>query len=178
MIVDYCGGRQTEVVENINAYSDMEQYYRPMVGDDGSLRHDLASAASSNCRSRVSSRPLRTRGLTWATSRSGFTTAGSTRCGRSACCRAILRSEKARAIFLNEGARKAEAALERPDLDRTLQEAELGQVARGARRSHRLAAVRRIPAHPKRRRGRKRRRRCSRRRPSLNELIKNLGLAT
>ena len=36
-IVDYCGGRQTEVVEHINAYSDMEQHYRPVLGDDGAF---------------------------------------------------------------------------------------------------------------------------------------------
>ena len=34
-IVDYCGGRQTDVLESINAFSDMEEYYRPVVGDDG-----------------------------------------------------------------------------------------------------------------------------------------------
>ena len=36
-LVDYCGGRQTEVVESINAYSEMEQYYRPVAGDDGAF---------------------------------------------------------------------------------------------------------------------------------------------
>ena len=42
----------------------------------------------------------------------------------------ILRNEKAREIFLKQGARKAEAVLEKPDLNKTLQEAELGQLAR------------------------------------------------
>jgi len=42
----------------------------------------------------------------------------------------ILRNEKAREIFLKHGARKAEAVLEKPDLSRTLQEAEIGQLAR------------------------------------------------
>jgi len=34
-IVDFCGGRVKEVVESINAYSDMEKYYRPVLADDG-----------------------------------------------------------------------------------------------------------------------------------------------
>lgn len=42
----------------------------------------------------------------------------------------ILRNENAREIFLKHGARKAEAVLEKPDLNRTLQEAEIGQLAR------------------------------------------------
>src|SRR5689334_15805233 len=31
MVVEFCGGREKEVVEAINAYSDMETYYRPIV---------------------------------------------------------------------------------------------------------------------------------------------------
>ena len=42
----------------------------------------------------------------------------------------ILRNEKARKIFLRQGVRKAEAVLEKPDLNRTLQETEIGQLAR------------------------------------------------
>ena len=127
-IVDYCGGRQTEVVESINAYSDMEQFYRPAIGDDGDFdttrfsgfvelqkpgikqaiaaaRFDLKDFAVWIRESKLF--PLRTVRL----------------------LPRILRNEKAREIFLKHGARKAEAALERPDLDRTLQEAEIGQLA-------------------------------------------------
>jgi hypothetical protein len=35
-IVDFCGGRQKEVLESINAYSDMEKFYRPIV-DEGNF---------------------------------------------------------------------------------------------------------------------------------------------
>ena len=34
-IVDFCGGRQTEVSTLIDAYVDMETYYRPIISDDG-----------------------------------------------------------------------------------------------------------------------------------------------
>ncbi len=50
-IVDYCGGRQTEVVEHINAFSDMETYYRPIVQEDGDFRHHAGSAVSSSFKS-------------------------------------------------------------------------------------------------------------------------------
>jgi hypothetical protein len=33
-LVDYCGGRQREVERYIQAYSDMENFYRPLVGDE------------------------------------------------------------------------------------------------------------------------------------------------
>lgn len=33
-IIDFCGGRKKEVVESINAYEDMERYYRPIAGDE------------------------------------------------------------------------------------------------------------------------------------------------
>jgi hypothetical protein len=36
-IVDYCGGRQREVSELIQAYTDMEEYYRPILPDDGAF---------------------------------------------------------------------------------------------------------------------------------------------
>ena len=36
-IVDFCGGRQKDVLESINAFSEMEAYYRPVVPDDGSF---------------------------------------------------------------------------------------------------------------------------------------------
>ena len=32
-IIDICGGKKQEIIEMINAYDDMEQYYRPKIGD-------------------------------------------------------------------------------------------------------------------------------------------------
>ncbi len=32
-IIDICGGKKQEIIEMINAYDDMEQYYRPKAGD-------------------------------------------------------------------------------------------------------------------------------------------------
>ena len=127
-IVDYCGGRQTEVVESINAYSDMEQYYRPVVGDDGDFDTTRFSGFLE----------LQQPGIKQAITAGGFNLIDFARWiheGKLYPLRKvrvlprILRNEKARDIFLKQGARKAEAVLEKPDLNRTLQEAEIGQLA-------------------------------------------------
>ena len=33
-IIDFCGGKQKEIQTSINAFEDMETYYRPLVGDE------------------------------------------------------------------------------------------------------------------------------------------------
>ena len=127
-IVDYCGGRQTEVLESINAYSDMEQYYRPVVGDDGAFDTTRFSGFIE----------LQKSGIKQAIAATGFDLSDFAQwihdgrlypLQKVRVLPRILRNEKARAIFLKQGARKAEAVLEKPDLSRTLQEAELGQIA-------------------------------------------------
>ena len=128
-IIDYCGGRQTEVVDNINAYSDMEQYYRPVLGDDGAFDTTRFSGFVE----------LQKPGIKQAITATGFNLGDFARwihegklfpLQKVRVLPRILRNEKARQIFLKQGARKAEAVLERPDLSRTLQEAEIGQLAR------------------------------------------------
>ena len=128
-IVDYCGGRQTEVVESINAYADMEQYYRPVVGDDGDFDTTRFSGFVE----------LQKPGVKQAISAAGFELSDFASwihdgklypLQKVRVLPRILRNEKAREIFLKQGARKAEAVLEKPDLTRTLQEAEIGQLAR------------------------------------------------
>ena len=128
-IVDYCGGRQTEVVENINAYSDMEEFYRPAVGDDGEFDTTRFSGFIE----------LQKSGIKQAITAAGFDLSNFARwihegklfpLQKVRVLPRILRNEKSREIFLKQGARKAEAVLEKPDLNRTLQEAEIGQLAR------------------------------------------------
>ena len=127
-IIDYCGGRQTEVVEHINAYSDMEQHYRPVLGDDGAFDTTRFSGFVE----------LQKPGIKQAITATGFDLSDFSRwiaegklfpLQKVRVLPRILRNEKAREIFLKQGARKAEAVLEKPDLNRTLQEAEIGQLA-------------------------------------------------
>lgn len=128
-IVDYCGGRQKEVEESINAYSDMEQHYRPVVGEDGAFDTTRFSGFVE----------LQKPGIKQAITAAGFKLSDFARWIHSGklyplqkvrVLPRILRNEKARDIFLKRGARKAEAVLEKPDLNRTLREAEIGQLAR------------------------------------------------
>lgn len=128
-IIDYCGGRQTEVSEHINAYADMEEYYRPIVGDDGAFDTTRFSGFVE----------LQKPGVKQAISGAGFGLSDFAKwihegklfpLQKVRVLPRILKHDKAREIFLKHGARKAEAVLEKPDLSRTLQEAELGQLAR------------------------------------------------
>ncbi len=127
-IVDYCGGRQSEVVESINAYSDMEQHYRPVLGDDGAFDTTRFSGFVE----------LQKPGIKQAISATGFDLSDFAKwihegkvypLQKVRVLPRILRNHRAREIFLKHGARKAEAVLERPDINRTLQDAELGQLA-------------------------------------------------
>ena len=127
-LVDYCGGRQTEVVESINAYSEMEEYYRPVVGDDGAFDTTRFSGFVE----------LQKPGIKQAITATGFDLTDFARwiherklfpLQKVRVLPRILRNEKAREIFLKHGAQKAEAVLEKPDLSRTLKEAEIGQLA-------------------------------------------------
>lgn len=128
-IVDYCGGRQTEVVESINAFADMEEFYRPVVGDDGDFDTTRFSGFIE----------LQKPGVKQAITAANFTLTDFATwihdgklfpLQKVRVLPRILRNEKAREIFLKHGARKAEAVLEKPDLNKTLQEAEVGQLAR------------------------------------------------
>ena len=128
-IVDYCGGRQTQVEESINAYSDMEQYYRPVVGDDGDFDTTRFSGFVE----------LQKPGIKQAITAAGFNLSDFAQwihdnrlypLRKVRVLPRILKNEKAREIFLKQGVRKAEAVLGKPSLNQTLQEAELEQLAR------------------------------------------------
>ncbi|WP_085035727.1 hypothetical protein [Ensifer aridi] len=128
-IVDYCGGRQSEVVESINAYSDMEQYYRPVVGEDGDFDTTRFSGfvelQKSGIKQAITSAGFDCHDFaTWIHEGKLFPLQ------KVRVLPRILRHEKAKEIFLKHGAKRAEAVLEKPDLSKTLQEAEIGQLAR------------------------------------------------
>ena len=107
----------------------MEQYYRPVVGDDGAFDTTRFSGFVE----------LQKPGIKQAITAGGFDVSDFARwihedklfpLQKVRVLPRILRNEKAREIFLKQGARKAEAVLEKPDLNRTLLEAEIGQFAR------------------------------------------------
>jgi len=137
-IVDFCGGRQSEVSTFIDAYVDMETYYRPIIADDGDFDTTRFSGFVE----------LQKPGVKQAVAQAGYGLgyfAAWIRDGKLFPLRTvrvlpqILRNAKAREIFLRNGAREAEAVLDKPEVDKNLQEANLGQVARAL--SEKLATL-------------------------------------
>jgi len=128
-IVDYCGGRQREVEESINAYSDMERHYRPLVEDDGSFDTTRFSGFVELQKPGVK-KAIRVAhfGLDdfseWIHSRKIYPL------NKVRVLTRILPNKEARAIFLRDGIKEAEKVLDRPNLDKTLANAEIEQLAR------------------------------------------------
>ena len=133
-IVDFCGGRQKDVLESINAYSDMEKYYRPVVPDDGSFDTSRFSGFVE----------LQKPGVKEAIAKAGFTITDFARWIHEQklyplytvrSLHRILAHPKAREIFLKRDAKKAMEALDRPDLDKALGEANITQLAEALSRA-------------------------------------------
>lgn len=130
-IVDYCGGREREIEESINAFIDMEKYYRPLVGD-GEFDASRFSGFVE----------LQKHGVKTAIDKAGFTTADFAEwidkrkidpLNTVRLLPSILKHDKARAIFLKQGAKEARKHLDSPDLSKTLKEASYVQLARALR---------------------------------------------
>jgi hypothetical protein len=128
MIVDYCGGRQSEVTEFISAYSDMETFYRPILPDDGAFDATRFSGFVE----------LQKSGIKNAIATAGFDLIDFSRWIQEERLYplnlvrklpAILQNEKAREIFLKEDAKAAVRTLDVPDLKKTLAEANISQLA-------------------------------------------------
>jgi ParB/Sulfiredoxin domain len=128
-MVDFCGGRQKEVIESINAFQDMETYYRPVVPDDTSFDTSRFSGFVE----------LQKPGVKEAILESGFTLSDFAKwiheeklypLNTVRFLPRILKNPKAREVFVKHGARKAVEVLDRPDLNKALLEATVGQLAR------------------------------------------------
>lgn len=148
-IIDFCGGGKREVQESIQAYSDMEKYYRPLV-DEG--KYDLTRFSGF-----VELQKPKVKEAVFA---HGFSTGEfaqwihDRKIDPLSTVRqlpAVLADTKARQIFLKQGMRKAIAALDRPDLEVQLGQASLAQLARALTEAVRkidLAELRRLRANP------------------------------
>jgi hypothetical protein len=132
-IVDFCGGRQKEVLESINAYSDMEKYYRPLV-DEGNFDTSRFSGFVE----------LQKPGVREAILKAGFTMTDFAHWIHEQklyplytvrSLHRILASPKAKDIFIKKDAKKAMEALDRPDLDRALGEANIDQLSEALSRA-------------------------------------------
>ncbi len=133
-IVDFCGGRQKDVLESINAFSEMEQYYRPVVPDDGSFDTSRFSGFVE----------LQKPGVKEALAKAGFTLTDFAHWIHEEklyplytvrSLHRILAHPKAREIFLKQNAKKAMEALDRPDLDKALGDANIDQLSQALSRA-------------------------------------------
>lgn len=148
-IIDFCGGGKREVQESIQAYSDMEKYYRPLV-DEG--KYDLTRFSGF-----VELQKPKIKETIFANGHSIGDFAQwihDRRIDPLYTVRqlpAVLENAKAHQIFLKQGMKKAIAALDRPDLDVELGQASIGQLARALAEAVRridLAEIRRLRANP------------------------------
>jgi hypothetical protein len=148
-IIDFCGGGKREVQESIQAYSDMEKYYRPLV-DEG--KYDLTRFSGF-----VELQKPKVKEAVFA---HGFSTGEfaqwihDRKIDPLSTVRqlpAVLADPKARQVFLKQGMRKAIATLDRPDLEVQLGQASLAQLARALTEAVRkidLSELRRLRANP------------------------------
>lgn len=126
-IVEFSGGRKKDVVDAINAFQSMERYYRPIVGD-GNFDSTRFSGFVE----------LQKPGVKEAIVEAGFTEADFARwiadgklypLHHVRDLSKILRTAKARKLFLEFGAKRALEALDRPGLSDALLNAKVGDLA-------------------------------------------------
>jgi hypothetical protein len=127
MMVEYCGGREKEVVESINAFSDMEKYYRPIV-QEGNFDTSRFSGFVE----------LQEPKIKQAIAESGFTITDFATWIRDKKLHPlhtvrllprILRNTKAREAFLKYDAQRAAELIDRPGSSKALAGASLSQLA-------------------------------------------------
>lgn len=128
-IIDFCGGRQSEVATFIDAYEDMEAFYRPLIEEDGEFDTTRFSGFVELQKPGVKAEIAKaghdlTDFATWIRDEKIFPLRMVRVLPR------ILRNPKAHEIFLKNGARAAEMVLNNPEVDKYLQNADLSAVAR------------------------------------------------
>ena len=126
-LVDYCGGSQKTVMESIDAYADMEEYYRPICDSesdfDPSRFSGFVELQKNNVKTSISQAGFEVSDFAkWVYDRKIdplFTVR---------FIPSILKNKKATQVFLKKGAREAIKFLDRPDLSKALKEATIAQL--------------------------------------------------
>ena len=138
VIVDYCGGRQSEVEENINAYQDMEKYYRPILDDD--IEFDATRFSGFV--------ELQKPGVKQAIARTGFYLSDFSGwiharklypLTKVRVLPRVLSNQEAQEVFLKTDIKEAEKFLDRPGFDKSLENIDISQLARSL--SNKLGAL-------------------------------------
>jgi hypothetical protein len=126
-LVEFCGGREREIIESINAFSEMETYYRPIV-QEGNFDTSRFSGFVELQKPRIKQSILEagfslTHFAKWIHEQKLYPL------NTVRHLPAILRNPKAKETFLKSDARKAADLLEKPALSKALADANLGQLA-------------------------------------------------
>lgn len=127
MLVEFCGGRESEVLVSINAFSDMETYYRPIV-EEGNFDTSRFSGfveleKQPNLKQAIAEAGFTlTDFATWIRDEKLYPLWTVRQLAR------ILRNPKARDAFLKYDARRATDLLEKPALSKALSDANLPQL--------------------------------------------------
>ena len=137
-LVDYCGGSQKAVQELIDAYQDMEKHYRPLLESDSDFDPRRFSGFVE----------LQKENVKQAVAQAGYTLKDFAKWIHTRKIDAlaqvrwlprILKNKKATDIFVKNGAQAAIQVLDRPDLAKILEGANLAQLARAL--SYALIAI-------------------------------------
>lgn len=148
-IIDFCGGNKREVQESIQAYADMEKYYRPLV-DEGKYDLTRFSGFVELQKPKVKEAVL-TAGFGFGNFAEWIHDRKIDPLNTVRQLPAVLANPRAQKVFLKEGMRKAIAVLDRPDLEVELGKASVGQLARAlteALRRIEMTEIRRLRANP------------------------------
>lgn len=127
-VIDFCGGRKSEVQEYIAAYEDMETYYRPILDSDDQFDHTRFSSFAELQKSRVlaalaDTNHTKSDFASWV--KNGLISPQS----YVRQLPQILRDEEAKKVFIDDGARQASKVLDRPSPDEALNEATIENLA-------------------------------------------------
>jgi ParB/Sulfiredoxin domain len=128
-IVDYCGGRQKEVQNYIEAYIDMEKHYRDVIPDDTHFDTNRFSAFIELQKAGIKEAIIKHRFTMrdfalWVHKRLIYPLNTVRQLPR------ILANDKSKKVFLKDGAREALKVLEAPPSDASLKDATLEQLSR------------------------------------------------
>jgi hypothetical protein len=127
LIVEYCGGREKEIIESINAFSDMETHYRPIVQEgsfDTSRFSGFVELQKPNVKQAIVEAGFQLGDFaSWVRDEKIYPLNTVRLLPR------ILKHKKAREEFLKRDARHAAEFLEQPALSKALADASLAQLA-------------------------------------------------
>ncbi|WP_348266199.1 hypothetical protein [Edaphobacter sp. DSM 109919] len=127
LLVEFCGGKEKEVVEAINAFADMESYYRPIVQEgsfDTSRFSGFVELQKSNIKQAIAEAGFQLSDFAaWVRDEKIYPLNTVRLLPR------ILKHKKAKEEFIKHDARRAAEFLEQPTVTKALEDASLAQLA-------------------------------------------------